>query len=143
MSCLDNCVPEKWKREDSFWNHEAGPKTVFFWAPLVKWGLVAAGLKDILREAHSISVWQSLALALTGWIWSRYCLVIKPKNWFLFAANFFVGLTQTLQFCRAVYAQYFVAQEEIEVEAALGNGTMSILLDNLMETTLNPAFNEI
>lgn len=24
MSCLDPCVPETWKKEDSFWNHAAG-----------------------------------------------------------------------------------------------------------------------
>lgn len=24
MSCLDSCVPETWRKEDSFWNHAAG-----------------------------------------------------------------------------------------------------------------------
>lgn len=36
-------------------------------------------------------------MALTGVIWSRYSLVITPKNWNLFAVNVFMagtGLTQ-------------------------------------------------
>ena len=38
----------------------AGPKTVFFWAPLMKWCLVAAGLKDLSRPADKLSVSQNL-----------------------------------------------------------------------------------
>lgn len=32
-----------------------------------------------------------LNLLATGFIWSKYSLVIIPKNWSLFAVNFFVG----------------------------------------------------
>ena len=39
-----------------------GPKTVFFWAPLMKWGLVAAGLKDLGRPADKLSVSQNLGV---------------------------------------------------------------------------------
>jgi hypothetical protein len=70
----------------SFMNHPAGPKyvpslprqtiesrltprTIFFWAPLAKWGLVAAGLKDFSRPAEKLSVSQNVALAATGFIW--------------------------------------------------------------------------
>lgn len=38
----------------------AGPKTVFFWAPLMKWGLVAAGLKDLSRPADKLSLSQNV-----------------------------------------------------------------------------------
>ena len=38
----------------------AGPKTVFFWGPAMKWGLVAAGLKDLARPADKLSVSQNL-----------------------------------------------------------------------------------
>ncbi|KAJ8256192.1 hypothetical protein COCON_G00200560 [Conger conger] len=73
------------------YNHPAGPKTVFFWAPVFKWGLVLAGLADLTRPAEKLSTSQSAVLTATGLIWSRYSLVIIPKNWNLFAVNFFVG----------------------------------------------------
>ncbi|KAK1797842.1 hypothetical protein P4O66_008186 [Electrophorus voltai] len=73
------------------YNHPAGPKTVFFWAPMFKWGLVLAGLADLTRPAEKLSTSQSAVLTATGLIWSRYSLVIIPKNWNLFAVNFFVG----------------------------------------------------
>uniref|UniRef100_A0A8C6ZY06 Mitochondrial pyruvate carrier n=1 Tax=Nothoprocta perdicaria TaxID=30464 RepID=A0A8C6ZY06_NOTPE len=68
-----------------------GPKTVFFWAPVMKWGLVCAGMADMTRPAEKLSTAQSAVLMATGLIWSRYSLVIIPKNWGLFAVNFFVG----------------------------------------------------
>ncbi|CAE6370054.1 Mitochondrial pyruvate carrier 2 [Rhizoctonia solani] len=74
-----------------FLNHPAGPKTVFFWAPMMKWCLVAAGLKDLSRPADKLSVSQNVALASTGFIWVRYSLVITPVNYSLAAVNFFVG----------------------------------------------------
>ncbi|CAJ0596382.1 unnamed protein product [Cylicocyclus nassatus] len=43
------------------WNHPAGPKTVFFWAPTIKWALVAAGLADLARPAHKLSPAQNAA----------------------------------------------------------------------------------
>ncbi|KAB0370117.1 hypothetical protein FD755_018079, partial [Muntiacus reevesi] len=51
------------------------PRTVFFWAPIMKWGLVC-------------------------FIWSRYSLVIIPKNWSLFPVNFFVGTAGASQLFR-------------------------------------------
>jgi len=84
----------------SFMNHPAGPKTVFFWAPLMKWCLVAAGLKDINRPADKLSVSQNVALAATGFIWVRYSLVITPVNYSLAAVNFFVGSTGLGQLTR-------------------------------------------
>ncbi|ELU36947.1 hypothetical protein AG1IA_09023 [Rhizoctonia solani AG-1 IA] len=61
------------------------PKTVFFWAPLMKWCLVAAGLKDLSRPPDKLSVSQNVALAGTGFIWVRYSLVITPVNYSLAA----------------------------------------------------------
>jgi len=81
-------------------NHPAGPKTVFFWAPLMKWCLVAAGVKDLARPADKLSVSQNLALAATGIIWVRYSFVIKPRNLSLAAVNLFVGCTGIGQLVR-------------------------------------------
>ncbi|KAL1748616.1 hypothetical protein HDZ31DRAFT_79487 [Schizophyllum fasciatum] len=74
----------------AFMNHPAGPKTVFFWAPLMKWCLVAAGLKDLSRPADKLSVSQNVALAATGFIWVRYSLVITPVNYSLAAVRILV-----------------------------------------------------
>ncbi|KAF8269235.1 mitochondrial pyruvate carrier [Lactarius quietus] len=84
----------------SFMNHPAGPKTVFFWAPLMKWCLVAAGLKDLARPAEKLSISQNIALAATGIIWVRYSFVIKPPNMSLAAVNLFVGSTGIGQLVR-------------------------------------------
>jgi len=87
-------------RLQSFMNHPAGPKTVFFWAPMMKWCLVAAGVKDMTRPAEKLSVSQNLALACTGFIWVRYSFVITPVNYSLAAVNFFVGLSGLSQLGR-------------------------------------------
>ncbi|KAI0666660.1 UPF0041-domain-containing protein [Trametes maxima] len=89
----------------AFMNHPAGPKTVFFWAPLMKWCLVAAGLKDLSRPAEKLSVSQNLALAATGLIWVRYSLVITPVNYSLAAVNLFVGSTGLGQLARIYHYQ--------------------------------------
>ncbi|XP_042189752.1 mitochondrial pyruvate carrier 2b isoform X1 [Callorhinchus milii] len=76
------------------------PRTVFFWSPIMKWGLVLAGLADMTRPAEKLSLAQSGVLCATGLIWSRYSLVIIPKNWSLFAVNFFVGCAGATQLTR-------------------------------------------
>ncbi|EPQ57179.1 mitochondrion protein [Gloeophyllum trabeum ATCC 11539] len=87
-------------RFQAFLNHPAGPKTVFFWAPMMKWCLVAAGLKDLQRPPEKLSVSQNLALMATGVIWVRYSFVITPVNYSLAAVNFFVGATGAGQLVR-------------------------------------------
>ncbi|KAL7741021.1 hypothetical protein ACLKA6_013459 [Drosophila palustris] len=92
INSVDVMVPQVAR---PFWESPAGPKTVFFWAPLGKWTLVLAGLGDLLnRHPQVVSVNQSSILALTGLIWSRYSVVITPKNYSLLAVNFVVFLTQ-------------------------------------------------
>ncbi|CAL1542662.1 unnamed protein product [Lymnaea stagnalis] len=98
------------------WEHPAGPKTIFFWSPFAKWLLVIAGLGDISRPAEKLSLRQSSALCVTGFIWSRYSLVIIPKNWSLFAVNFFTGLTGTMQLSRIAHHEYVVKPQR-ETEA--------------------------
>uniref|UniRef100_A0A182PEB7 Mitochondrial pyruvate carrier n=1 Tax=Anopheles epiroticus TaxID=199890 RepID=A0A182PEB7_9DIPT len=98
VNAADKFVPNALR---PLWNHAAGPKTVFFWAPVFKWGLVVAGLSDLRRPADQLSISQSASLAATGIIWSRYSLVIIPKNWGLFSVNVFVAGTQVLQLYRA------------------------------------------
>ncbi|XP_045454647.1 mitochondrial pyruvate carrier 2-like [Melitaea cinxia] len=98
----DKFVPSKLR---PLWEHEAGPKTIFFWAPAFKWGLVLAGLGDLSRPVETLSIPQSVSLAATGVIWSRYSLVIIPKNYSLFAVNVFVAMTSLYQIGRAIKFQ--------------------------------------
>ncbi|XP_058454891.1 mitochondrial pyruvate carrier 2-like [Malaya genurostris] len=98
ITSTDRFVPNALR---PLWNHAAGPKTIFFWAPVFKWGLVVAGLSDLRRPADQLSVSQAASLAATGLIWSRYSLVIIPKNYGLFSVNLFVAITQLAQLYRA------------------------------------------
>ncbi|TMW49487.1 hypothetical protein DOY81_005441 [Sarcophaga bullata] len=113
IGAVDKHVPDKLR---PLWNHPAGPKTVFFWSPMFKWGLVIAGLSDLARPAETLSVSQCGALAATGIIWSRYSLVIIPKNWSLFSVNLFVAIVQCVQLGRA----YVHQREKSEKEATAG-----------------------
>ncbi|XP_065906971.1 uncharacterized protein [Dysidea avara] len=94
-------VPSLPKRIQLLWYHDAGLKTVHFWAPAFKWGLVIAGLADaVTRPPENLSVGQCSSLAATGVIWSRYSLVIIPKNYTLLSVNMFVALTNFYQLGR-------------------------------------------
>ncbi|XP_073979281.1 uncharacterized protein [Rhodnius prolixus] len=105
ISMLDKLVPEKMQ---PLWQHPAGPKTVFFWAPTFKWGLVMAAAGDLQRPANQLSVNQTAVLAATGLIWSRYSLVVIPKNWNLFSVNVFVAITNIYQLSRAISYYYLL-----------------------------------
>jgi len=63
-------------------------------------GLVIAAFSDLLRPPEKLSEKQSGALMATGVIWSRYSLVIKPKNWNLFSVNMFVAISNGIQLFR-------------------------------------------
>ncbi|SPJ80135.1 related to FMP43 Found in Mitochondrial Proteome [Fusarium torulosum] len=82
------------------WESEIGFKTVHFWAPVMKWALVLAGISDFARPVENLSFTQNLALTCTGIIWTRWCLIIKPKNYLLAAVNFFLGLVGLVQITR-------------------------------------------
>ncbi|KAF3902408.1 hypothetical protein ABW20_dc0109630 [Dactylellina cionopaga] len=82
------------------WNSEVGLKTVHFWAPVMKWGLVIAGISDFYRPPEKLSLTQNIALTATGTIWTRWCLIIKPKNYLLAAVNFFLAGVGTVQVSR-------------------------------------------
>ena len=97
VNTVDKVVPGRLR---GLWEHPAGPKTVFFWAPTMKWCLVGAGIADLARPAEKLSPTQSGALAATGIIWARYSMVIIPKNYNLFCVNIFVGATGIYQLYR-------------------------------------------
>jgi hypothetical protein len=43
---------------------------------------------------------QQIALLATGVIWTRWCLIIKPKNYLLASVNFFLGTVAGYQVFR-------------------------------------------
>ncbi|PKS13216.1 hypothetical protein jhhlp_000562 [Lomentospora prolificans] len=117
---------ESWFKR--MWNSPVGLKTVHFWAPIMKWAIVIAGISDFARPVEKLSFTQNLALTMTGLIWTRWCLIIKPRNIFpvtllcvavveevntlityvdrLAAVNFFLGCVGTVQITRiAIYEQ--------------------------------------
>jgi len=97
------------------WTSEVGIKTVHFWAPVMKWGVVLAGASDFLRPAEKLSLTQNAALMATGSIWTRWCFVIRPKNMLLAAVNFCLFLVGTVQ-CGRILA-YQSSQKGSTTEA--------------------------
>lgn len=83
-----------------FLNSETGPKTVHFWAPMMKWGLVIAGAGEMARPVEKVSAIQQLSLFATGAIWTRWALVVLPKNYLLASVNFFLGSVSIVQLAR-------------------------------------------
>ncbi|KAH7358122.1 hypothetical protein B0T11DRAFT_99955 [Plectosphaerella cucumerina] len=82
------------------WDSPIGLKTVHFWAPVMKWSIVLAGISDFFRPAENLSVTQNFALTCTGLIWTRWCLIIKPRNILLATVNFFMGCVGVIQLTR-------------------------------------------
>jgi len=72
----------------------------------MKWALVIAGIGDFYRPAEKLSLTQNIALTCTGLIWTRWCMIIKPKNILLAAVNFFLGLVGVIQVSRIVAYNY-------------------------------------
>ena len=90
-----------------FVDHPAGPLTIFFWAPLFKWMITIANIKDFKRPVENISINQQIAIFLTGVIWSRYSMVITPINFNLMSVNMAMSATAAYQ----LYRKYRFHQE--------------------------------
>lgn len=97
---LSLSLPEKVK---GVLAHPAGPFTIHFYAPTFKWGISIANLADINRPTDKMPLSQQLAVSCTGVIWSRYSMVITPKNYNLFTVNIAMaatGIYQVFRICR-------------------------------------------
>ncbi|XP_017026023.1 mitochondrial pyruvate carrier 2-like [Drosophila kikkawai] len=85
------------------WLSPTGPRTVFFWGPVVKWCVVLAGLGDVFnRPPHLISKRQTLVLAFSGALWSRWSMIIRPKNHSFMLCNAFLSVSQCLLLWRSM-----------------------------------------
>ncbi|XP_059443671.1 mitochondrial pyruvate carrier 4-like [Corylus avellana] len=86
----------------AIWNHPAGPKTIHFWAPTSKRIISIANFADFSKPPVKISYPQQMAVTCTGLIWSRYSMVIIPKNWNLFSVNVAMAGTGLYQLTRKI-----------------------------------------
>lgn len=106
-----------------FLNSETGPRTVHFWAPVLKWSLVIAGMNDIQRPVEKISGTQQLALFCTGAIWTRWAgFVIRPKNLLLASVNFFLGGVAGYQLIRIAHYRTSLGDSPAQVFKYIMNG---------------------
>lgn len=83
---------------------------------MCKWGLVIAGLKDLARPAEFISAEQCVAIGITGFIYSRFSMVIIPKNYTLLSVNVFVAATQSIQLFRLLKYKYEIRNKASSIE---------------------------
>eukprot|EP00466_Bigelowiella_natans_P015822 jgi/Bigna1/85511/estExt_fgenesh1_pg.C_40254 len=100
----------------AFLAHPAGPFTIHFWAPTWKWMLSISNLMDYDRPVDKVSTMQQSALCATGFIWSRYSLVIVPVNYNLFAVNISLAVTGTYHLTRKLYHDFGKKKEKKEGE---------------------------
>jgi len=102
------------------WDSPIGLKTVHFWAPVMKWAIVLAGVSDFYRPAEKLSLTQNVAITATGAIWTRWCLIIKPRNILLATVNFFLGTVGVIQVSRILVYQRSIKGQPTgeQVEAA-------------------------
>ncbi|WOG83115.1 hypothetical protein DCAR_0102289 [Daucus carota subsp. sativus] len=91
----------------ALWNHPAGPKTIHFWAPTFKWGISIANVADFAIPPEKLSYPQQIVVAVSGVIWSRYGVVIIPKNWNLISVNLAMAGTGMYQLSRKIRHDYF------------------------------------
>ncbi|CBI26694.3 hypothetical protein VitviT2T_029907 [Vitis vinifera] len=90
----------------ALWNHPAGPKTIHFWAPTFKWGLSIANVADFSKPPETLSYPLQIVVACSGLIWSRYGMVITPRNWNLFSVNLAMAGTGMYQLSRKIQHDY-------------------------------------
>mmetsp|Transcript_18062 Transcript_18062/g.25037 ORF Transcript_18062/g.25037 Transcript_18062/m.25037 type:complete len:80 (-) Transcript_18062:312-551(-) len=71
--------------------HQAGPLTIFFWAPSFKWAITFSNIKDLEKPAEHVSTNMQMAVFLTGVLWSRYAIMVTPINYNLMLSNMFMA----------------------------------------------------
>ncbi|EHL00989.1 putative UPF0041 protein C24B11.09 [Glarea lozoyensis 74030] len=83
----------------------------------MKWSLVLAGVSDFYRPPEKLSLTQNAALTATGAIWTRWCLIIKPRNILLATVNFFLGAVGVIQVTRILMYNASVKNETPKEQA--------------------------
>lgn len=98
-----------------------------------QWGVVLAGAADFFRPASSLSVSQNAALMATGAIWTRWCLIIKPRNVFLASVNFMLFCVGATQVTRALIYQRSVKGDTVGEEIKQAGKDAEAALEKVVE----------
>ncbi|KAF4650756.1 Mitochondrial pyruvate carrier 2 [Perkinsus olseni] len=106
--------------------HPAGPFTIFFWAPAIKWGISAANLVDYKRPVDKVSIPQQLALFATGVIWARWSFVITPVNYNLATVNVCLAATSFYHLMRKLVYDPFPVDEDDRKAVAKSNNSPAV-----------------
>ena len=85
---------------------DAGPFTVHFWAPMSKWMISGASFLDLHRPTDTISLPQYSALTLTGFVFTRYALLVTPINYALCSVNLALFGSSAWHLGRKIKADY-------------------------------------
>ncbi|CZT12405.1 hypothetical protein WAI453_001773 [Rhynchosporium graminicola] len=128
---------QSWFRR--MWDSPIGLKTVHFWAPVMKWSIVLAGISDMYKPVENLSLTQNAALTATGLIWTRWCLIIKPRNILLATVNFFLGMVGIIQVGRITmhnYSKGKSAGDQIEEAKESVKDTAAGLKEDVKETAI-------
>ena len=64
--------------------------------------LSVSNIMDLDRPVEKVSTMQQTALCATGFIWSRYSMVINPVNYNLFFVNVTLAVTGTYHLGRKI-----------------------------------------
>ena len=62
--------------------------------------ITISNIGDFSKPAHLLSTNQQIALFIAGFVWVRYSMKIKPKNYNLGIVNFFMSLSALYQLYR-------------------------------------------
>jgi hypothetical protein len=73
------------------------------------------------RPAEKLSKNQTISLFLTGTIWSRYSMVIKPKNYTLFMVNAFLACVACVQLTRIYLYEQELEKKKLEEKREIKN----------------------
>jgi hypothetical protein len=84
----------------------AGPFYIHFWAPTSKWLLSVSNIMDLKRPVEKISLAQMSCLTVTGIVWTRFAMVIIPKNYNLALVNVVLATSSGWHLARKLNAEY-------------------------------------
>ncbi|KAM3142980.1 hypothetical protein pb186bvf_005043 [Paramecium bursaria] len=79
---------------------EKGPFTIFFYTPLIKWGISITNIGEMKRPVEQVNTLQQCVIALSGALFTRWCYVITPRVMMLVVCNFCMSLTGIYQLHR-------------------------------------------
>ena len=85
---------------------DAGPFTVHFWAPMSKWFISGASFLDLHRPTDKISLPQYTSLTLTGFVFSRYALLVTPIGYLLCSVNIALFLSSAWHLGRKIKTDF-------------------------------------